>query len=206
MKGFVLTLACACLALSACSDRNTVPTEPEAAVPLLATNTLTGDTENVPASQVDASVTYTFAIPSTNDANYAEEWAHVLFKDVGVGQVTLTFVSKNNWYSCFEYRIDDEAPTVSGANPNPHISDGRWSSTCRFNDSEDLTFNAVDHVDIRMVFGAERDERFDWTRFYVLSIENKDQCQAGDWEAAGFRNQGQCVRYVETGRDSRVGG
>jgi len=54
--------------------------------------------------------------------------------------------------------------------------------------------------------GAEGDERFDWTRFYVLSLENKDQCRDGDWEALGFKNQGQCVRFVETGKDSRTGG
>jgi hypothetical protein len=40
----------------------------------------------------------------------------------------------------------------------------------------------------------------------VLSLENKDACRDGDWEALGFKNQGQCVRYVETGKDSRTGG
>ena len=28
-------------------------------------------------------------------------------------------------------------------------------------------------------------------------------CQNGGWEAFGFRNQGQCIRYVNTGQDSR---
>ena len=28
-------------------------------------------------------------------------------------------------------------------------------------------------------------------------------CKAGGWEAFGFKNQGQCVRFVETGKDSR---
>lgn len=31
----------------------------------------------------------------------------------------------------------------------------------------------------------------------------KDQCKKGGWEAFGFKNQGQCVRFVETGKDSR---
>lgn len=31
----------------------------------------------------------------------------------------------------------------------------------------------------------------------------KDECQDGSWEAAGFRNQGQCIRFVNTGQDSR---
>lgn len=32
---------------------------------------------------------------------------------------------------------------------------------------------------------------------------DKDGCKDGGWEAHGFRNQGQCVRFVETGKDSR---
>lgn len=34
-------------------------------------------------------------------------------------------------------------------------------------------------------------------------IDSKDQCKDGSWEAAGFKNQGQCVRFVNTGQDSR---
>ena len=33
--------------------------------------------------------------------------------------------------------------------------------------------------------------------------QNKDQCKDGGWESYGFANQGQCVRYVQTGKDSR---
>jgi hypothetical protein len=31
-----------------------------------------------------------------------------------------------------------------------------------------------------------------------------DDCKNGGWEAYGFKNQGQCVRYVLTGKDSRT--
>jgi len=31
----------------------------------------------------------------------------------------------------------------------------------------------------------------------------RDDCEKGGWQAFGFRNQGQCVRFVETGKDSR---
>jgi hypothetical protein len=31
----------------------------------------------------------------------------------------------------------------------------------------------------------------------------KDDCKGGGWENFGFHNQGQCVRFVETGQDSR---
>lgn len=32
---------------------------------------------------------------------------------------------------------------------------------------------------------------------------DKQDCKDGGWEQFGFRNQGQCVRFVETGKDSR---
>ena len=32
---------------------------------------------------------------------------------------------------------------------------------------------------------------------------NKDQCKNGGWQMYGFRNQGQCVRFVEAGKDTR---
>ncbi|MGI9043905.1 MAG: hypothetical protein ACR2GK_07235 [Gemmatimonadaceae bacterium] len=33
----------------------------------------------------------------------------------------------------------------------------------------------------------------------------KDECFKGGWSNFSFRNQGQCVRFIETGEDSRVG-
>lgn len=32
---------------------------------------------------------------------------------------------------------------------------------------------------------------------------DKDECKDGGWQDFGFRNQGQCVRFVNTGQDSR---
>lgn len=32
---------------------------------------------------------------------------------------------------------------------------------------------------------------------------DKEQCKNGGWEAYGFKNQGQCIRFVNTGQDSR---
>lgn len=31
----------------------------------------------------------------------------------------------------------------------------------------------------------------------------KSECKDGSWETSGFKNQGQCVKFVETGKDSR---
>jgi hypothetical protein len=37
----------------------------------------------------------------------------------------------------------------------------------------------------------------------LVEIDAKDQCKDGGWREAGFRNQGQCIRFVNTGKDSR---
>jgi hypothetical protein len=44
------------------------------------------------------------------------------------------------------------------------------------------------------------DERFDWTRFDVAGMES---CKKGGWQEYGFRNQGQCMRFANTQKDSR---
>lgn len=33
--------------------------------------------------------------------------------------------------------------------------------------------------------------------------QSKNDCKKGDWDQFGFKNQGQCVRFMETGKDSR---
>jgi hypothetical protein len=142
--------------------------------------------------------------PSTNDANADKGWAHVLYVSNDIGQVTLDFISTRSFASCFEYRVDDVAPAGT-ANYNADITDGLWAFYCVNNSTRTETISAQQYVDIRMVFGAERDERFDWTRFYVPTTEySKETCKSS-WQSMGFRNQGQCVRYVETGKDSRSG-
>ncbi len=37
----------------------------------------------------------------------------------------------------------------------------------------------------------------------MLSPETKNDCKKGGWQEFGFKNQGQCIRYVNTGKDSR---
>lgn len=54
-------------------------------------------------------------------------------------------------------------------------------------------------VDNQGFFQAGTDNVF----ILILDPATKDECKDGGWEAFGFRNQGQCVRFVETGKDSR---
>ena len=37
----------------------------------------------------------------------------------------------------------------------------------------------------------------------MLSPTSKDDCKNGGWKTFGFKNQGQCIRFVNTGKDSR---
>ena len=37
----------------------------------------------------------------------------------------------------------------------------------------------------------------------ITDPTSKDECKKGGWEAFGFSNQGQCIRFVNTGKDSR---
>jgi len=45
-----------------------------------------------------------------------------------------------------------------------------------------------------------------WNDFVVpgCAPETMDDCKNGGWEAYSFKNQGQCIRFIETGKDSRI--
>lgn len=109
--------------------------------------------------------------PSTNDVNRTNGWAHVNVADVGPGYTEMEFVSTRGFYSCFEYRTDGDTSEIlaenSGANYNNDVTDGLYPYLCVNNSTATRTINADQYVEVRMVFGAERDERFDWTRFDV---------------------------------------
>lgn len=196
LAAFALTL------MAACAD---TPTEQSAvfADGGVASSTIgdPGVTDGVPQSAT--SVSNAEAFPSTNEANIGKAWAHVTWNsnDAGVGEAPLKFTSTRAFSSCFEIRIDDEPPLE-----DPHLYwperylDGSWEVQCVSNSTTEELYTATSHVDVRMSLGAEGDERFDWTRFYVMSVQSKDECRNGGWQELGFANQGHCIRYVETGR------
>ena len=142
--------------------------------------------------------------PSTNDANRAKGWAHVNQIEVGIGYLTLEFVSTRNFVSCFEVRTDGDTSQGAGINFNTEITDGLYPYYCVNNSRRVETILADEYVEVRMVFGAERDERFTWTMFEVLpDAASKEDCYGEGWRAYGFRNQGACIRFVNTGKDNR---
>jgi hypothetical protein len=143
--------------------------------------------------------------PSTNDANRLLGWAHVNQVSVADGTTTLRFISTRGFASCFEYRTDgDTSQRLGPSNWNPAVTDGLYPFRCVNNGTYEIPFDAEGYVEVRLAFGAEADERFDWTRFdLVHDPETKADCKDGGWADYGFRNQGLCVAFVETGRDTR---
>ena len=152
-----------------------------------------------------------YDFPSTNSENRANGHPHV--NEVGDGncEVTLEFVNDTNSLAFFEYRIDGETPdsadtdhpVVDGSVIYPGVGvDGRGESDPV---TETQSFRASDTVEVRLALGGERDWDFDWTTFTIDACdpETKDDCKDGGWEFYGFRNQGQCIRFVQTGKDSR---
>lgn len=145
--------------------------------------------------------------PSTNDENASKGWAHFT-ADPKVGAVELTFVTTRNLVSCFEYRADGEEP-VSETNYNPDVTDGLWDFVCvnaTGTGTETILVEADELVEVRLVFGAESDERFDWTTVKPLGVapDTARECKQGGFADLGFTNQGRCVSAVKRAqRDER---
>ena len=108
--------------------------------------------------------------PSTNDINKTNGDAHV-DGTPGPGTASLAFTTTNAWYSCFEYRTDgDTSQKTSDAQPQPDVTMACIPTRACATAPSSVTVSADEYVEVRMVFGAEADERFDWTRFDVLPL------------------------------------
>jgi hypothetical protein len=112
--------------------------------------------------------------PSTNEANIEKNWGSVAQLTMGEGTTDLEFTSKRNFMSCFEYRTDGDTSQVidenGGDNYNTLVTDGMYPYVCVKNSVSVKTITANEYVEVRMAFGAESDERFDWTRFEVIPV------------------------------------
>jgi hypothetical protein len=119
--------------------------------------------------------------PSTNDLNKGKTptmWAHVNQLNMGPGTTDLQFVSMRTFWSCFEYRTDGDTSQVIDEEHFLEFygvvdeSEGlqQYPYDCLYEEGSSLTkiISANEYVEVRMIFGAEGDERFDWTRFDVL--------------------------------------
>jgi|GEM_PF-2593574 len=140
--------------------------------------------------------------PSTNADNLTKGWAHVNVLDKGVDEITLEFVSTRNFYSCFEYRADgDTGEKIGNTNYNPEVTDGLYPYVCVKNQTKTLVLSADEYVEVRMVFGAEKDERFDWTRFDLLRQPEK-VVGGAETITAGGTTFSLAVNAVYTGKNN----
>jgi hypothetical protein len=160
---------------------------------------------------VPTSTALAYDFPSTNGQNRSNGWPHVNQVSTGNCEVTLEFKSPNGILACFEYRVDGEVktsgtshPVVDGDYIYPNICTGSGGGNT-YPNARTESFEAAEKVEVRLALGAERDYDFDWTTFTVPSCnpQDKEDCKGGGWEFYGFRNQGQCIQYVNTGEDSR---
>jgi len=70
--------------------------------------------------------------------------------------------------------------------------------------------SAFNGMAVRLRF-AEADNQFffnagvdDVSVIAQVNPTDEAQCKQGGWEAFGFKNEGQCIRFVETGKDNRT--
>jgi hypothetical protein len=139
--------------------------------------------------------------PSTNDLN-RDSGIKAYFEvvDVGPGYAEFEFINQNNYTSCFEFRSDGDAgQTIDDTNPNEFIGDGLYPYVCLnlSGQMETRDVYAKKYIEVRMVFGSESDDRFDWTR---VNVDPKDDCKNGGWEAFGFESQGECIKSANAGQ------
>lgn len=166
------------------------------------------------AFSLTAASVMAYEFPSTNDENRSAQLPHVNVVETGVGYVTLEFVNTTNSQAFFEYRIDGVQqgttahPIVGGDVIHPGVCvDNRVPEKAECGGPTThvtKTFTANATVEVRLALGGERQWDFDWVSFDVLpDVQTKDECLDGGYEAFGFSNQGQCVRFIESGKDSR---
>lgn len=156
--------------------------------------------------------------PSTNYQNMLADQFHFDVLEVTRDSITIEFHSGPGFgglkptIRCYEVRFDGEGLDPTGEHPNPLVKDRFYAGGCSmiFGFGTDpvvsqKTYGAESHIDIRYAhdFRLPKDNYFSWTRVYVLKPREIGDCKQGGWEQYGFRNQGQCVRYVNTGFDSR---
>lgn len=177
-------------------------------------NTMTTDNDSVLSRRTilrtGAAIGSLMAVPATAAASQSQ---HTDVQGVpGPGEVTLTFINNTDYRYVFDHRVDDESPSGTFSFSDDTISDGpcagrKWGPyynlTSVSADSKKVTVEATHKVEAQAVLGPEQNYYTCWKTFYPEQPETKNDCKRGSWADYHFRNQGQCIRYVNTGEDSR---
>ena len=156
--------------------------------------------------------------PSTNYENMLAGQFYFEVLDVTPDSITILFHSGPHWSNKaqrreYEVRIDGEGIDSSGTHPNIYINDSAYFEPYIYMKGPlppggfmvTTTYGAESHIDIRFAHDSHVPYiyYFSWTRVYVLKPRAIGECKQGGWREFGFRNQGQCVRFVNTGVDTR---
>jgi hypothetical protein len=107
---------------------------------------------------------YDYVSPSSNANNEANGRPYYSLDTVGT-DTTVTYHARTTGAGvlCFETRVDGELNTVAGPNPlQPPIDDGRWVQNCVNSTDATRVVSDASLIEIRAVYGAESDERFNW--------------------------------------------
>lgn len=228
MSSRFLAIAIVVALVAACTDQGQ---DPVAAHPegLQAAFSTAFEDQGTGEEELDEHIS--FVAPSTNALNRDREnpirpgqaAPYVVWADVEVGEITLRFVDPTDFSvggAFFEVRIDGETvgetdhPIVNTGVEHPATGEPALiddvihpgiALPAEDPDAEVIeTFEAEATVEVRLALGPERDFDFDWTVFHVPSTaEARDACKDGGWQELGFANQGRCIQYMNTGKDSR---
>ena len=153
---------------------------------------------------------------SYNDANRNAGRPHFNIVDVTGWEVTLEFVNPHTgWPWAWDVRVDGAAGTdddwtgqtisqgpLSGEDfgqAYDRVSLGPADETV----TETVTYQATELVEVIMRRGSEQSWYVPWVQIEPEQAESRADCMDGGYADFGFRNQGQCVRFVNTGQDSR---
>jgi hypothetical protein len=172
---------------------------------LLKASAVGGLVATVPVGQV-------LAGRENNDANREADRPHVDY-EVDGWEVTLEFVNPTRFTWLFDLQIDGEPEGTEDQCTDQEISQGPLEGQCfglRYEpitlgqeESETRVVTAREEVRVRLARGPEQGWYFDWLTIDPERPEARGDCMRGGHADYGFRNQGQCVRFVNTGKDSR---
>lgn len=152
------------------------------------------------------------ALPASVVASESEPYTDIQLVDAGPGEVTLKYINNTGYTYAFDHRVDGESGDTHQWSDQT-ISQGpcagrKWGPYYNLtsvgpNSTKELTIAATHKVEAQAVLGPEQNYHTCWKTFYPEQPETKSDCKGGGWDDYHFRNQGQCIRYVETGKDSR---
>lgn len=151
-----------------------------------------------------------------NDANRDAGRPHINLVDIDGWKVTIEFVNPHTgWPWAWDVRVDGAEGTEDNWTGQT-ISQGplkgedfglAYERVSLGPDDDEVretrTFQATELVEVILRRGPEQMWYVPSREFEPEQPETPDDCRQGGYERFGFRNQGRCIQYVNTGKDSR---